>query len=303
VYATHGHEENAAASLTQVRQLLSAAKAGDKANVKKCLDGGVDINCRDTEVGTPATCRCTCHSICLGSTPPQATRLSILTFPPPCPATRLDSLPACCSGRSQYIGITQLTSLPKWHPSRCAEEWWLLPSVQWAYMTHAGALLLLLQLLPTSSTWLWCRLTSCLELLLQSDRTPLHWAANSGCQEVVGLLLGAGADANATDKVSRPSPFAQYHTGCRLLPQVLGASLYGTWGGNSSTAQSAAKQQRTHSIKLQPSMAVGVRVAEWVTRELLRCGDILVPRFHTSVFPRQFSQLSFPKSGAFTKSP
>jgi hypothetical protein len=39
--------------LVQSHHLLNACKAGDGAEVKRCLDGGVNVNCRDTEVSMP----------------------------------------------------------------------------------------------------------------------------------------------------------------------------------------------------------------------------------------------------------
>ena len=41
----------------------------------------------------------------------------------------------------------------------------------------------------------------CFALLLQSGWTGLHWAADYGHTEVVSLLLGAGANKEARDKV------------------------------------------------------------------------------------------------------
>jgi hypothetical protein len=69
-----------------------------------------------------------------------------------------------------------------------------------------------LLLLSTCSSWT-CHIkprmasgppTLLLLLLLQDGRTPLHLAAEKGHLDVVELLLGAGAAANATDKVRPP---------------------------------------------------------------------------------------------------
>jgi ankyrin repeat protein len=43
-----------------------------------------------------------------------------------------------------------------------------------------------------------------LGLLLQHGMTSLHLAAYRGCREVVGLLLGAGAQVNVKGKVRLP---------------------------------------------------------------------------------------------------
>jgi hypothetical protein len=50
-----------AAAITQSHHLLNAAKAGDGDEVKKCLDAGVNVNCRDNEVGNLLVmCGCPC---------------------------------------------------------------------------------------------------------------------------------------------------------------------------------------------------------------------------------------------------
>ena len=43
----------------------------------------------------------------------------------------------------------------------------------------------------------------------QYDYTALHFASNEGHAKVVGLLLGAGADTNAVNKVKRTPPEAR----------------------------------------------------------------------------------------------
>jgi ankyrin repeat protein len=42
--------------------------------------------------------------------------------------------------------------------------------------------------------------------MLQNEKTPLHRAATMGHQQVVGLLLGAGAAVDAVNMVSLAAP-------------------------------------------------------------------------------------------------
>ena len=47
------------------------------------------------------------------------------------------------------------------------------------------------------------RLTAiCGLLFLQANMTPLHLAAKQGCEQIVTMLLDAGADRTLTNKVS-----------------------------------------------------------------------------------------------------
>ena len=51
------------------------------------------------------------------------------------------------------------------------------------------------------STWLWLRAPTHAPPPLQGGWTALHWVAGRGDSTTVKVLLAAGADVKATDKV------------------------------------------------------------------------------------------------------